>query len=314
MRRKTRSIGVLLVCLIISLTITTSIVSAQDMQSDRRSIGVLLILGNDTAFGGRENFTYVRALLNSTNPDLGLGLNLTVKSNLVSENDLRGFDLVILCMPSATSIPNATIFKNFAESGHSLFLLSDYYGGGASHSSEALNSILNESDIRDVSFSSDAISINNSASDWQTKVYDNNSFAVKVNSSAFQASLSTQSVFSGVASVVTLSCSLNTTSHGNTSIVASGSALSAPDLRDWLLLTNNGVHRSILSGSASMFNNTYLNVESNHVLFRQLVLWLVEEFQVPAPNAFPYLLLASSGVSVLGVVVYLVSKRTKHFI
>jgi hypothetical protein len=48
------------------------------MQSDRRSIGVLLILGNDTAFGGRENFTYVRALLNSTNPDLGLGLNLTV--------------------------------------------------------------------------------------------------------------------------------------------------------------------------------------------------------------------------------------------
>jgi hypothetical protein len=286
-------------------------VSAQDMQGDRSSIGVLLILGNDKRFEGSENFTYAGTLLNSTNPDLGLGLNLTVRDILASENELRGFDLVIIFEPNAIEIPNATIFKSFAANGNSLFLLSNYYGGGTRNSSDVLNSVLNKSDISGVSFGTDAISISNATTDWQTKIYNNNSFAVRVNSSSFQTGSSSQSVFGGVANLVTISCSLNITSHDNPSFVASGSALSDSNLHDWLLLTDDGVHRSVLCGSASMFNNTYLPIENNQILFRQLVLWLVERFQVPAPNLFPYLLLASSAISVLGITVYLISRRTK---
>jgi len=311
MNRKNLSIAALLLCLIISFSLTASTVSAQDMQSDRSSIRTLLILGNDKEFGGSENFSYIRGLLNATSPELGLNLNLTVKSTLGSESDLRSFDLVIACMPSAASIPNATIFGNFVENGKSLFLLSDYNGSEATNPSGITNEILNESNINGVSFSSDAISISNATTDWQMKVYNNNSFAVKVNSSDFLPNTSTRSVFSGVSSVVTLSCSLNITGPQELSAVATGSALSDAGSRNWLLLTDNGVQRSVLCGSASMFNNTYLGVESNQILFKQLVLWLVERFQMPAPNVFPYLVLASSVLSVVGIAVYLISKRTK---
>jgi hypothetical protein len=303
--------AVLLLCLIISFSLIASTVSAQDMQSDRSSIRALLVIGNDKEFGGSENFSYIRGLLNATSPELGLNLNLTVQSILGPESNLSGFDLVIACMPSASSKPNATIFRNFVENGNSLFLLSDYYGGGALNSSSIANEILNESNINGVSFNSDAISITNATTDWQMKVYNNNSLAVKVNSSDFLPNTSTRSVFSGVSSVVTLSCSLNITSLQELSSVATGSALSDSGSRDWLLLTDNGVERSVLCGSASMFNNTYLAVASNQILFKQLVLWLVERFQIPAPNVFPYLVLASCGLSVLGIAVYLVSKRTK---
>jgi hypothetical protein len=61
-----------------------------------------------------------------------------------------------------------------------------------------------------------------------------------------------------------------------------------------------------------MFNNTYLGVEDNQALLRQLVLWLVEKFQVPPLDEFPYILLTSSAISVLGIAVYLVSRRTRH--
>jgi hypothetical protein len=311
MNRKNLSMAVLLLCLIISFSLTASTVSAQDMQSDRSSIRVLLVLGNDKEFGGSENFSYVRGLLNASNPELGLNLNLTVKSSLASESDLKGFDLLIACIPSAASIPNATIFGSFAENGNSLFLLSDYNGSGMTNSSGISNEILNESNINGVSFNSDAISITNATTDWQMKVYNNNSFAVKVNSSDFLPNTSTRSVFSGVSSVVTLSCSLNITSPEELSSVATGSAPSDSGSRDWLLLTDSGVERSVLCGSASMFNNTYLAVASNQILFKQLVLWLVERFQIPAPNVFPYLVLASCGLSILGIAVYLVSKRTK---
>jgi hypothetical protein len=254
------------------------------------------------------------ALLNGTNPEQGLDLNLTVKDNLLSENDVKGFDLIIVCTPNATNIPNATIFRNFVESGNSLFLLSNYFGGGSRNSSGILNTILNKSNTNGVSFGSDAISISNTTPDWQSKVYDNNSFAVIVNSSAFQSNASTRSVFAAVENVVTISCKLNITSHNEPSFVAIGSALSDSNLSNWLLLTDDGVHRSVLCGSASMFNNTYLGVENNQILFKQLVLWLVEKFQLPTPNVFPYLVLASSTVTVLGIAIYLISRRTKTLV
>jgi hypothetical protein len=304
---------VLLLFLIISFTLTASTVLAQDVQSDRSSIRILLVPGNDKTLGGSENFSYAMALLNSTNPELGLDLNLTVRGNLSSVNDVKGFDLVIVCTPNATNVPNATIFKNFLENGSSLFLLSNYYGGGSRNSSAILNTILNESNINGVSFGSDAISISNATTDWQTKVYNNNSFAVEVNSSAFQSNASTRSVFSGVESVVTISCNLNITSS-DLSFVANGSASSDSNVTDWLLLTDNGIYRSVLCGSASMFNNTYLGVENNQILFKQLILWLIKRFQLPSPDVFPYLVLASSVVSVLGIAIYLISRRTKTFV
>jgi hypothetical protein len=309
MRGKSASITVLLLCLIISLTFASSIVSAQDTQSDRSSTRVLLILGNDRTFGGSENFSFIETYLRETNPDRGLGLNMTVKGGTVSENDLKGIDLVIASMPSASSIPNATIFKQFAERGHSLFLLSDYYGAGTGNSSSVLNGVLNESNIHGVSFGKDAISIGNATTDWQTRVYNNISFAVKVNSSRFQSSTS---VFNSILNVVTISCSLNITNPSDPSFVGLGSAPSDSSSRHWLLLANDGIHRNVLCGSASMFNNTYLGVEDNQALLRQLVLWLVEKFQVPPLAVFPYILITSSAISVLGIAIYLVSRRTRH--
>jgi hypothetical protein len=311
MRRKNASITVLLLCLIISFSLTVSAVLAQDIQSDRSSTRALFIVGNDRTFGGSENFSYAMAVLNGTNPELDLNLNLTVRANLVSENDVKGFDLIIVCAPNATNIPNATIFKNFIENGNPLFLLSNYYGGGSRNSSGILNTILNKSNMSGVSFGSDAISISNATANWRAKVYNNNSLAVNVNSSAFQSNAPTRSVFNDVENIVTMSCKLNITNHNESSFVATGSALSDSNLSDWLLLTDDGVHRSVLCGSASMFNNTYLGVENNQILFRQLVLWLVEKFQLPTPNVFPYLVLASSAVSVLGIAIYLISRRTK---
>jgi hypothetical protein len=309
MRGKSASVTVLLLCLIISSTFASSIVSAQDIQSDRSSIQVLLILGNDRTFGGSENFSFVKTYLGETNPDTGLGFNLTVKGSAISENDLKGIDLVIASIPNASSIPNATIFRQFAESGHSLFLLSDYYGGGTGNSSSVLNRVLNESNIHNVSFGKDAISIGNATSEWQTKIYNNITFAVRVNSSRFQSSIS---IFSGISNVVTISCSLNITSPSDPSFLGLGSAPSDPNSHYWLLLINDGVHRSVLCGSASMFNNTYLGVENNQALLRQLVLWLAEKFQVPPLTMFPYILLTSSAISVLGIAIYLVSRRTRH--
>jgi hypothetical protein len=290
---------------------TVAIVSGQDIHSDRYSIQVALVSGNDKALGGNENFSSLKLLLGETNPETGIGLNLTVSGELSSEIDLGSAKLLIIIMPSVTTIPNSTIIRDFLNTGGALFLLSDYYGGGAINSSSFLNNILNETSINNVAFENDAISISNSSPNWQTRTYGNNSFAVRVNSSMFQLGPSSQSVVGGLTEIVTLSCSLNVTNHNDPTFVGIASAQSDSGLPNWLLLVNDGTHRSVLCGSASMFNNTYLNSENNQALLSNLILWLVQNFQVLPPDVFRYMALVSMAIILVGIAIYVAYRKRR---
>ncbi|WXG43119.1 MAG: hypothetical protein WED04_03530 [Promethearchaeati archaeon SRVP18_Atabeyarchaeia-1] len=311
MRRTSCCLAIILIALVVSFASSTAAVSAQDVHSDRSSIGVVLVSGNDKPTGGREVFGGFNLMVAGISPESGLGLNLTVRSQILHEADLGNARLLIISMPNATTIPNSTVIKHFLDSGGSLFLLSDYYGGGLMNFSAALNSILGKTSIVQVAFGSDAIFISNSSPNWQTRVYRNNTLAVKVNSTMFEFSgnphghlLSPQTIIGGLTGVVTLSCSLNITSFIDPTFVARASAQSDSGLPNWLLLIDDGTHRSALCGSASMFNDTYLSVEGNQALLRNLVLWLVQNFQMQPPNVFLYMALVSSAMIVIGAVVY----------
>jgi len=291
--------------------LATSAVSAQNALSDRHLIQVMLIEGNASLPNRNENFSNAETFLRETNPDLGSGLNLTVRSDLSSEDNLNGTKLLIVCMPVATTIPNTTILQEFLHQGGSLLLMSNYDGGGSRNSSEILNSVLKETYVRNVSFGEDTISISNSELNWQEKVYKNNTIALRVNSSMFQLKTEARSLTNDVSQVVTLSCSLNMTSYDNATVVGTARASSNFNLSNWLLLFDNGTNRVALSGSASMFNDTYLNAEGNQILFRNLILWLVEKFQMPGPDVFPYVTLISSVVLVSGLFIYVSSRKRR---
>jgi hypothetical protein len=262
------------------------------------------VSGNDNALGGSENFSSFKLVLGGTNPETGLGLNLTVRNMLSSEADLGNSKLLIIIMPSSTTVPNSTIIRHFLDNGGSLFLMSDYNGGGARNSSSYLNDILIETGIGNVTFQNDALSIGNSSPNWQTRTFGNNTFALRVNSSMFQILPPAQAVVGGLAEVVILSCSLNISYHNDASFVGLASAQSDSGLYDWLLMSDNGRNRSVLCGSASMFNNTYLNAENNQDLLKNIVLWLVQKFQVSPPPMSTYMALASSAITVVGIAIY----------
>jgi hypothetical protein len=310
-RRTNCYIAVIMMILVVSAASTVAIVSGQDIHSDRYSIQVVLVSGNDKALGGNENFSSLKLMLGETNPDTGLGLNLTVSGELSSETDLGSAKLLIIIMPSYATIPNSTIIQHFLNTGGSLFLLSDYYGGGAINSSLFLNNILNETSISNVAFENDAISISNSSPNWQARTYGNNTFAVRVNSSMFQLVQSSQSVVGGLTDIVTLSCSLNVTNHNDPTFVGIASAQSDSGLPNWLLLVDDGTHRSVLCGSASMFNNTYLNSENNQALLSNLILWLVQNFQVFPPDVFGYMALVSLAIIVVGIAIYVAYRKRR---
>lgn len=271
----------------------------------------MLVFGNASLPNGNENFSSVEMFLRDTNPDLGLDLNLTVKSNLLSEDNLNGATLLIVGVPVATTIPNATILQGFLDKGGSLLLMSNYNGGGPRNSSGILNDILKETYVRNVSFGEDAISVSNSTGNWQEKVYKNNTLAVRINSSMFHLKTESESVTSEVTQVVTISCSLNVTNNDDPFAVGTAQASSDASLSNWLLLFDNGRNRVVLSGSASMFNNTYMNVEGNRFLFRNLILWLVEKFQMPSPDVFPSVFVVSSAVLVCGLLIYILSRKRR---
>jgi hypothetical protein len=289
--------------LAVMVSSTATNVLAQDVRSDRSSIGVIMVSGNDRAFGGNENFSYLKRVLGGTTPENSLGFNLTVKSSLVSEGELSSARLLIISLPDASSIPNSTIIKRFLDNGGSIFLLSNYYGGAARNSSFILNSIINESKIGNVRFDNGAVSITNVTPDWQTKVYGNNSFAVRVNSSMLQFASTLQPMVRELTEIVILSCGLNITYRNDPLFLGLASAQSDTGTLDWLVLIN-GTHRSVLCGSASMFNNTYINFGSNLGLLRNLVLWLVQNFETSPPDVFFYTTLASSAIIVFGVAIY----------
>jgi hypothetical protein len=314
MRQRNRCVIVAIVILVVSLASAAPIAHAQDVAADRYSIHALLISGNDKALGGNENFSSFKLVLNGTDPEKELGLNLTVRSTLSSEMDLGNAKLLIISMPSSTTIPNATIIRHFLDAGGSLFLLSNYNGSNPRNCSLYLNSVLAETSIRNVTFQRDAISISNSSPNWQTRTFANNTFAVRVNSSMFQLLPPVQSVLVGSMNTVILSCSLNISYYSDASFVGLATAQSDSGLQDWLLIVNDGRNRSVLCGSASMFNNTYLGVENNQVLLRNLVLWLIQNFQSVPPDLSTYMVLASASIIIAGVAIYVVymRRRTKY--
>jgi hypothetical protein len=104
---------------------------------------------------------------------------------------------------------------------------------------------------------------------------------------------------------------LNVTSNSVPFAVGNATVSSDSGLSNWLLLFDNGTNRIILSGSSSMFNNTYLDVESNRFLFRNMILWLVERFQMPSPDVFAPVILISSAVLACGILVYVLSKKRR---
>jgi hypothetical protein len=274
-------------------------------------IRATIVIGKNTLPEYYENFSGVWTLLRETNPDLDLGLNLTVKTSILEEDDLNETAILVVGMPLVTTIPNTTVLRGFLARGGSLLLMSNYNGGDATKSSEVLNGILKETYINNVSFGGDAISVSNSSQKWQEKVYQNNSLAVRVNSTMFNLSAESASTTSDVTQVVTMSCSLNVTSNSVPFAVGNATVSSDSGLSNWLLLFDNGTNRIILSGSASMFNNTYLDVESNRFLFRNMILWLVERFQMPSPDVFAPVILISSAVLACGILVYVLSKKRR---
>ena len=106
MRQPNCYVMVVIMILIVSMTCMVTIASAQDVHSDRSSIQALLVSGNDNALGGSENLSSFKLVLGGTNPETCLGLNLTVRNTLSSETDLRSAKLLIIDMPSSTTIPN----------------------------------------------------------------------------------------------------------------------------------------------------------------------------------------------------------------
>jgi hypothetical protein len=284
---------------------------AQDVRNDRHLIHATLVIGNSSIPAQNENYSDVETFLKETNPDLGLGLNLTIRSGIASEQDLNQTSVLIVGLPFASTIPNGTALQRFLARGGSLFLMSDYNGGGSRNSSEALNNILSETYVSGVSFSSDAITISNSTQNWQERVYQNDSLAVRVNSTMFNVTSESASVTAGVTQAVVAACSLNVTTTNPQFEVGVARAPSDSGLPTWLALFDNGTNRIVLSGSASMFNNTYLNVEGNRLLFRNLILWLVEKFQTSSPNLFAPIIIVSSAVLVCGLVVYVSSRKRR---
>nr|MDO8100302.1 hypothetical protein [Candidatus Njordarchaeota archaeon] len=311
MRRRSILVIAILACLVLPSMLATSAVSAQNGLSDCYSIKVILVEGNASLPNRNENFSNTETFLRENNPDLGSGLNLTVRSDLSSVDTLNGIKLLIVSMPVATTFPNTTILQEFLHQGGSLLLMSNYDGGGSRNSSEILNSILKETYVRNVSFGEDAISISNSTLNWQEKVYKNNTLAIRVNSSMFQLKTEARSLTNDVSQVIVLSCSLNMTSHDNATLAGTARAPLDPNLPNWLLLFDNGTNRIALCGSASMFNNTYLNAEGNQILFKNLILWLVEKFQMPGPDVFPYFTLISSAVLVSGLFIYISCRKRR---
>jgi hypothetical protein len=306
--------GILVIVILTNLFLTpmiaTSGVSAQN-PSDHNLIQIMLVEGNSSLPNRNENFSRAETFLRESNPDLNPGLNLTIRSGLSPEDNLTGVKLLILIMPVATTISNTTALHEFLYQGGSLLLMSNYDGGGSRNSSKILNGVLKETYLQNVSFGEDAISISNSTSNWREKVYENNTLAVRVNSSMFQHKTNARSFTNDISEVVTLSCSLNLTNYDNATLVGTARASHNSNLSNWLLLSDNGTNRIALSGSASMFNNTYLYVEGNLILFRNLIMWLVEKFQMPGPNVFPYVILVSSVVLVSGLFIYVSSRKRR---
>jgi hypothetical protein len=309
--RKNRCIALILIMLLTSFAFTTRIASAQDVQTDRHSIKVVLLSGNDIFYGGSENISSLITMINGTSPERGVGLNLTVSYALLSDADVSGAQLLILSMPYPSMIPNSTYIRHFVDAGGSLFLMSDYSGGGITNSSIVFDGILKEIGIDDVAFNNDTISISNSSSNWQSRVYGNNALAINVNNSMFQLAPSSEAITNGLTSVVTLACSLNITNRNDPVIVGNATAQSDSGLQNWLVLLDDGTHRSALCGSASMFNNTYINVENNRAVLRNIILWLVHNFQASPLDIFVYMALGSSAILVVGVVVYLIYWRRR---
>jgi hypothetical protein len=300
--QKNNYLAIILVVLIVSIGCTVQGVSGQDLQTERHSIKVVLIPGNDYALGGNENLSDFRSLLQGTSLESGLGLNLNV-SRTLSEVNLTDAKLIIICAPKGYMISDSNV-RDFVDGGGSLFLLSNYFSALYSNCSSVLNSILNEINMTSLTFGNNSITVSNSSANWQTRVYGDNSLAVRVNSSMFQFGQSSQWVINGLSDVVALSCSLNITRPSDPTFAGLASAQSDTGLDKWLLLSDNGTNRIALCGSASMFNDTYINVENNRSLLRNLILWLIQKFQVSPPDVSTFMALISAVITVVGVVIY----------
>jgi hypothetical protein len=60
-----------------------------------------------------------------------------------------------------------------------------------------------------------------------------------------------------------------------------------------------------------MFNNTYLNSENNQALLSNLILWLVQNFQVFPPDVFGYMALVSLAIIVVGIAIYVAYRKRR---